>query len=135
MGYLEYLKLNPDYEATATATAADALRRAGEPAVPGCDCPHFASMTLRQGTGGCQLLSVALVRLRVCRQVRPCRWACLIQKLAPPRSYAKVQSGFGYPTPVSGGTVETGNCLSTPLHATERPRHFPRPGLLGANPP
>jgi hypothetical protein len=45
MGYLEYLKLNPDYEAT--AAAADTLRRASEPAVPGCGYPHFASMTLR----------------------------------------------------------------------------------------
>jgi hypothetical protein len=28
-----------------------------------------------------------------------------------PRSYAEVQSGFGYPTSVSGRIVETGNCL------------------------
>ena len=37
-----------------------------------------------------------------------------IEKLVPPRSYAKVQSGFGYLTPVFGRTVETGNCLLTP---------------------
>jgi hypothetical protein len=63
MGYPEYLKVNPDYEATMAGRAGASLR--------------------------------------------------------------KVQSGFGYPTPVSGGTVETGNCLSMPLHATQRPRHFP----------